>query len=140
MRNVWAIAGKECRVYLTTWTSYILFGAFMLITAAVFTGLVDDFQRASLHYMQQQAEWMLEQMNLTDLVVHLRTVAPVLGVSVFEIEDLRQCVGDNMLFDNLRDYELLRIDDELALRTDVPQFPQFFGDLSNDVARCALEK
>lgn len=69
MRNTLAIAGKEARVYLTTWTSYILFGAFMLITAFFFQRLVIEFQFRSMQYMQMQAPNVLDQMNLTDWVM-----------------------------------------------------------------------
>ena len=40
MGNTFIIAGKEVRIYLTTWTSYVLCGAFMLITAFFFQSLV----------------------------------------------------------------------------------------------------
>jgi ABC-2 type transport system permease protein len=69
MRNILAIAGKDARVYLTTWTSYILFGGFVLITAFFFAVLVGQYQMMSLQSMQTQQPWMLEQMNLTDLVM-----------------------------------------------------------------------
>lgn len=69
MRNTLAIAGKETRVYLTTWTSYIIFGAFLLITAFFFQRLVIEFQLRSMQYMQAQAQNLLEQLNLTDWVV-----------------------------------------------------------------------
>ena len=69
MRNTLAIAGKETRVYLTTWNSYIVFGAFMLITAFFFQRLVIEFQLRSLQYMQMQASNMAAQMNLTDWVM-----------------------------------------------------------------------
>jgi ABC-2 type transport system permease protein len=69
MRNTLAIAGKETRVYLTTWTSYILFGAFMLITAFFFQRLVIEFQLRAMQFMQMQAQNMMEQMNLTDWVM-----------------------------------------------------------------------
>lgn len=69
MRNILAIAGKESRVYLTTWTSYVVFGAFMLITAFFFQRLVIEFQLSSIQYMQMQAQEMTEQMNLTDWVI-----------------------------------------------------------------------
>lgn len=67
MRNTLAIAGKDIRVYLTTWTSYILFGAFLLITAFFFAALVEQYQFVSLQAAQQP--WMLEQLNLTDTVM-----------------------------------------------------------------------
>ena len=69
MRNTFAIAGKECRVYLTTWTSYIIFGAFMLITAFFFYRLVAEYQIRSMEFMQARAQYMIEQMNLTDWIV-----------------------------------------------------------------------
>jgi ABC-2 type transport system permease protein len=69
MRNVLAIAGKESRIYLTTWTSYILFGAFMLITAFFFQSLVSEYQMAASQYMQMKAQAYLEQMNLTDMIM-----------------------------------------------------------------------
>ncbi len=69
MRNVLAIAAKDTRVYLTTWTSYIIFGAFMLISAFFFQQLVAQYQYLSLQYMQSQASYMLDQMNLTDMVM-----------------------------------------------------------------------
>ncbi len=69
MKNLFAIAGKEVRVYLTTWTSYILFGSFILITAFFFQQLVIRFQLQSMQAMQQQSQSMLERMNLTDWVM-----------------------------------------------------------------------
>jgi len=69
MRNTLAIAGKEARVYLTTWTSYILFGAFLLISAFFFQRLVIEFQFRSMQYMQMQQPGVLDQMNLTDWVM-----------------------------------------------------------------------
>ena len=69
MRNTLTIAGKEVRIYLTTWTSYILFGAFILITAFFFQRLVIEFQFRSMQFMQAQAQDMMQQMNLTDWVM-----------------------------------------------------------------------
>ncbi len=69
MRNTLAICGKETRVYLTTWTSYILFGAFSLITAFFFQRLVIEYQYRSMQYLQMQAQGAMEQMNLTDWVM-----------------------------------------------------------------------
>ncbi len=69
MRNTLAIAAKDVRVYLTTWTSYIVFGAFLLLTAFFFLQLVAQFQFYAGQYMANQAEHMLEQMNLTDMVM-----------------------------------------------------------------------
>src|SRR3990172_2941882 len=69
MRNTLAIAGKDARIYLTTWTSYILFGAFMLITAFFFQQLVAQYQFVQGQYMQNQAAYMMDQMNLTDMVM-----------------------------------------------------------------------
>jgi len=67
IRNVLAIAGKDIRVYLTTWMSYALFGFFLLMTAFFFTTLVEQYQLVSLQGAQQP--WMLEQLNLTDVVM-----------------------------------------------------------------------
>lgn len=69
MRNTFAIAGKETRIYLTTWTSYVLFGAFLMITAFFFQRLVIEFQFRAMQFMQMQAESAMEQMNLTDWVM-----------------------------------------------------------------------
>ena len=79
MRNTLAICGKETRVYLTTWTSYVLFAAFMLITAFFFQRFVIEFQFRSLQFMQMQAQNMIDQLNLTDLVM----VPVFLNVVVF---------------------------------------------------------
>ncbi len=70
MRNVFAIAGKELRVYFTTPTSYVLLGSFALIIAYFFQALIGDFQQAIAQSLQQQAAWMLEQLNLTDFVIY----------------------------------------------------------------------
>jgi len=77
MRNILAIAGKDVRVYLTTWTSYILFAAFMLITAFFFTALVKQYLEVQTEALMQQQPWMLDQLNLTDWVMGniLRNVA-----------------------------------------------------------------
>jgi ABC-2 type transport system permease protein len=69
MQNVLTIAGKETRLFLTTWTSYILFGVFSLITAFFFQRLVIEYQYRSMQLMQMQAQNMLDQLNLTDWVV-----------------------------------------------------------------------
>lgn len=69
MRNTLAIAGKEVRVYLTTGTSYVLFGAFVLICAFFFQRLMVEYQLRAMQYMQTQQPNMLEQMNLTDWLV-----------------------------------------------------------------------
>jgi ABC-2 type transport system permease protein len=65
--NVLAIAGKDVRVYLTTWMSYALFGFFLLMTAFFFATLVEQYQLVTLQASQQP--WMLEQLNLTDVVM-----------------------------------------------------------------------
>src|SRR4051812_22652543 len=77
MRNTLAIAGKDARVFLTTWTSYIIFGAFMMLTAFFFLQLVSQYQFVSQQYAANQAPYMLEQMNLTDMVMGnvLRNIA-----------------------------------------------------------------
>lgn len=69
MRNTLTIAAKETRIYFTTWTSYILLGAFVLITAYFFQALVRQFQLLASQYMQMQASWAMDQMNLTDMVM-----------------------------------------------------------------------
>lgn len=69
MRNTFVIAGKETRVYLTTWTSYVIFGAFMLISAFFFQRLVIEYQLRGMQFMQMQATDMMEHMNLTDWVM-----------------------------------------------------------------------
>lgn len=69
MRNTLAIAGKEIRVYLTTGTSYVLCGAFVLICAFFFQRLMVEYQLRAMQYMQTQQQGMLEQMNLTDWLV-----------------------------------------------------------------------
>ena len=63
------IAGKEVRVFGTTWTAYILFICFVEICGFFFYLLVRDFQVLRLQYAEMRAMGMLEQMNLTDLVV-----------------------------------------------------------------------
>lgn len=69
MRNILAIAGKELRVYLTTWISWVLSGLFMLITATLFQSLVVQYQNRTLELTQQGASVMLERMNLAEWVV-----------------------------------------------------------------------
>ena len=69
MRAMYAIAAKECRVYLTTWTSYILFGGFMFATAFFFSQRVALFQLAAMETMQRQ-QGMMDRLNLTDFVVN----------------------------------------------------------------------
>jgi ABC-2 type transport system permease protein len=67
MRNILTIAGKDIRIYLTTWVSYVVFALFIIITAFFFTSLVERYQVVSLQAAQQP--WMLEQLNLTDIVM-----------------------------------------------------------------------
>ena len=69
MRNTLAFARKELRIYLTTWTSYVLVGAFVALTAFFFSFLVQEFQQRRLDYAKRGAAGILAQMNLTDLVV-----------------------------------------------------------------------
>ncbi len=67
MRTTWAICAKDLRLYLTTWTSYILLAAFALISAFFFQRLVIEFQYASMQAMQQENGG--EGLNLTDWVM-----------------------------------------------------------------------
>jgi ABC-2 type transport system permease protein len=69
MSKILAIARKETWLYLTTWTSYVLFGFFILITAFFFQRLVIEFQLQTLDYAQNQQSWAMERMNLTDWVM-----------------------------------------------------------------------
>ena len=69
MTKIFTIARKETWQYLTTWTSYVLFGAFILITAFFFQRLVIEFQLQTLAYAQGQQGWAMERMNLTDWVM-----------------------------------------------------------------------
>jgi ABC-2 type transport system permease protein len=69
MRNTLTIAGKDLRVYLTTPTSYILFGAYTFITAFFFYQLVKEFQLQLMELSQSRMEAALERMNLTDWVM-----------------------------------------------------------------------
>lgn len=69
LHNTLAIARKEIWVYLTTWTSYILVGAFLEVTAFFFYLLIKEFQARRLLYAERHAVGVLQQMSLTDLVV-----------------------------------------------------------------------
>lgn len=69
MRPTLAIAAKDIRVYLTTWTSYILFGAFTFITAFFFYQLVKEFQLQLMQFSQNRMHAAADQMNLTDWVL-----------------------------------------------------------------------
>lgn len=69
IRNILAIAGKDVRIYLTTLTGYIVLGLFILATAFFFNAIVGQYQQVFLQSMQQQNQWMLEQLNLTDMVM-----------------------------------------------------------------------
>jgi ABC-2 type transport system permease protein len=69
MRGTLAIAGKETRVYFSTWLSYAVIALFLVITAYFFQALVRQFQFMVAQYMQMQAPQMTEQMNLTDMVM-----------------------------------------------------------------------
>ncbi len=69
MKNTLAIAHKELRIYLTTWTAWVLLIAFLEITAFFFYVLVGEFQRSHLRYVEARAAGILDEMNLTDLVV-----------------------------------------------------------------------
>ena len=70
MRNVLTIAGKELRIYFTTATSYVLLGVFASIIAYFFQALISEFQRTVATIVQQNASWMLEQLNLTEFVIY----------------------------------------------------------------------
>ena len=70
MRNILTIAGKEIRIYFTTATSYVLLGVFASIIAYFFQSLVGEFQRTVAQSVQMNAEWVLEQLNLTDFVIY----------------------------------------------------------------------
>lgn len=69
MRAVAAICTKELRVYLTTWTSYVLFAAFLLISAFFFQRLVVEFWLQSTQLTEMNAQEYMAQLNLTDWVV-----------------------------------------------------------------------
>ena len=68
MGAIAAIAGKEIRIYLTTWVSYVLFAIFILISAFFFQRLVIEYQLQSLEF-DRYAKHMLAKMNLTDWVI-----------------------------------------------------------------------
>ena len=69
MGSIFTIAGKELRVSLTTWTSYILFGAFVLISAFFFQQLVAEFQLQTMQLQQYQYREYLSRLNATDFIV-----------------------------------------------------------------------
>lgn len=69
MRNILTIAGKELRIYFTTPTSYALLGVFASIMAYFFQALIGEFQKTVAQSVQMNAEWVLEQLNLTDFVI-----------------------------------------------------------------------
>jgi ABC-2 type transport system permease protein len=69
MRNTLAIAGKELRIYFSTWTAWVVLVAFFGITAFFFAALVEQFQDTRLRYAEANAAALLGTMNLTDLVV-----------------------------------------------------------------------
>lgn len=66
MGNVWTLAAKELRVYLTTPVSYALAGVYLLLTAFFFERLIAQFQTLQLYYQQQNQSALL---NLTDYVM-----------------------------------------------------------------------
>ncbi|MCK5690957.1 ABC transporter permease subunit [Myxococcota bacterium] len=69
MPVIFVIAAKDLRIYLTTWTSYILVGAFILVSSFFFQALIGEYQTMALQYAQSQTPWMADQMNLTDWVM-----------------------------------------------------------------------
>jgi ABC-2 type transport system permease protein len=95
MRATLAIAGKDLRLYLTTWTSYILFGAFTFITAFFFYQLVREFQLQLLELGQRGMDPSMGGLNLTDWVVgpviinasvFLLFLVPILSMRLFSEE------------------------------------------------------
>lgn len=79
MRNTLAMCGKETRLFLTTWTSYVLFASFLLISAFFFQRLVIEYQFRVMQFSQMHDEAGLQAMNLTDWVM-----APLLmNITVF---------------------------------------------------------
>ena len=78
MGNILTIAGKEVRVYLTTWMSYILFGGFILIIGLVFGGAVEQFQTQSMQYLQHNYRQGIDMMNVTEGIL-----APLMYQMVF---------------------------------------------------------
>lgn len=79
MGNTYALCAKEVRVLLTTWTSWVLFAAFLLISAFFFQRLVIEYQFRTLQFTQMHDEQTLAALNLTDWVL-----APLfLNVTVF---------------------------------------------------------
>ena len=79
MRNAAHVCAKELRIFFTTWTSYVLFASFLLISAFFFQRLVIEYQFRTMQYMQMRDETTLAAMNLTDWVM-----APLLmNVTVF---------------------------------------------------------
>ena len=69
MRAAFDIARKEVRVYVTTWTSWVLLAAFLELTGFFFVLLVREFQARRLQYVESHAVGLVARMNLTDLVV-----------------------------------------------------------------------
>ncbi|MEM6730567.1 MAG: ABC transporter permease [Myxococcota bacterium] len=93
MRNVWTIAAKEIRIYLTTPVSFALAATFVLLNAFFFERLVVQFQ--SLMLLYQDRTEVAESLNLTDyvmtpmffwMVTFLLFVLPLLTMRLFAEE------------------------------------------------------
>ena len=69
MKGTLHIALKECRIYFSTWISYVLITAFLEITSLFFYLLLREYQIRRLRYLDLRATGLIEHMNLTDLVV-----------------------------------------------------------------------
>jgi len=115
LRNIQHIALKELRIYLTTPTSYVLFATFLAFCGLNFVDLVRDFQNQRLFYSETRRVGLLDQMNLTDLVVgpmliYVATffviMLPVLTMRLFA-EERRQKTLELMLTLPVRPVEMV---------------------------------
>jgi len=69
MRTALAIAKKELNVYFTTPIAYVMFMVVAFFAAQFFNGSLDAYRFVTLRALQMQSPQMLQNLNLTDLVV-----------------------------------------------------------------------
>lgn len=69
MRAALAIAKKELNVYFTTPIAYAMFMVVAFFAAQFFNGSLDAYRFVTLRALQMQSPQLLQNMNLTDMVV-----------------------------------------------------------------------
>ncbi len=69
MRHTLVIAGNELRLLFTTWSSYVVIGAFFLLSSLSFIHSVASYQSTAMGFVERDDGQSLQQLNLTEFVL-----------------------------------------------------------------------